>query len=63
KNAYINTQLEELNCLRNDLQWEMQANGGLSKKLALLENAHSGCPDKESELMDRLKDIEKERDD
>ncbi|GJZ59395.1 hypothetical protein Tco_0615211 [Tanacetum coccineum] len=41
----------------------MQANSGLSKKVVLLESAHSGCSDKEREFMDRLKDMEKERDD
>ncbi|GJW60601.1 hypothetical protein Tco_0109936 [Tanacetum coccineum] len=41
----------------------MQANDGLSKKFALLENAHSLCLDKERELLDQLKDMEKERDD
>ncbi|GJS45414.1 hypothetical protein Tco_0595535 [Tanacetum coccineum] len=47
------TQLEELSHLINDLQSEMQANDGLSKKLVLLESVHSGCPDRERELMDR----------
>ncbi|GJX53727.1 hypothetical protein Tco_0282096 [Tanacetum coccineum] len=55
--------LVELDRLRNNLQNEMQANGGLNKRLALLDNAHSSCPDRERELMDRLKDMEKERDD
>ncbi|GKC93056.1 hypothetical protein Tco_1158498 [Tanacetum coccineum] len=41
----------------------MQANDGLSKKLALLESVHSNFLDRERELMDRLKDVEKERDD
>ncbi|GKF58164.1 hypothetical protein Tco_0171701 [Tanacetum coccineum] len=33
--------LVELDRLRNNLQNEMQANGGLNKRLALLDNAHS----------------------
>ncbi|GJS31755.1 hypothetical protein Tco_0492375 [Tanacetum coccineum] len=56
------TQLQELNCLRTDLQREMQENDECSKKVVLLESAHSGCSDRERELMDRLKDMEKERD-
>nr|GEX64667.1 hypothetical protein [Tanacetum cinerariifolium] len=61
--AHRDTQLEELSHMRNNLQREMQANDGLSKKLALLNNVHSSCPDRERELTDRLKDMEKERDD
>ncbi|GJR20140.1 putative reverse transcriptase domain-containing protein, partial [Tanacetum coccineum] len=57
------TQLEELGRLQTGLQREMQTNDGQSKKLALLENAHSQCSDRERELMDSLKDIENERDD
>ncbi|GJT80301.1 hypothetical protein Tco_1054643 [Tanacetum coccineum] len=53
---------EELSRLRNDLQREMQGNDGLSKKLALLESVHSSCPDRERELMNNLKDMEKKRD-
>ncbi|GJS70106.1 hypothetical protein Tco_0702947 [Tanacetum coccineum] len=56
------TQLEELNCLRNDYQRKMQKNEGLSKKLVLLENAHLQCSDKETELNDKLKHMEQERD-
>ncbi|GJZ06695.1 hypothetical protein Tco_0540488 [Tanacetum coccineum] len=51
--------LVELNCLRNSLQNEMQANDGLNKRLALLDSAHSSCLDRERELMDMLKDMEK----
>nr|GEY86141.1 hypothetical protein [Tanacetum cinerariifolium] len=54
---------QELNRLRNDLQRDMQSNGGLTKQLTLLEIVHAGCSTKERELMDRLKDMEKERDD
>ncbi|GJV25394.1 hypothetical protein Tco_1378089 [Tanacetum coccineum] len=60
---HSNTQLEEIHHLRSNLQREMQANDGLSKKLALLESVHSNFLDRERELMDRLKDVEKERDD
>ncbi|GJX82290.1 hypothetical protein Tco_0331771 [Tanacetum coccineum] len=42
---------------------EMQENDRLSKKVVLLESAHSGCSDRDRELMDWLKDMEKERDD
>ncbi|GJX80063.1 hypothetical protein Tco_0328212 [Tanacetum coccineum] len=49
--------------LRSDLQREMQANDGLSKKFVLLDSAHSSCSDREKKLLDWLKDIEKERDD
>nr|GEU87948.1 zinc finger, CCHC-type [Tanacetum cinerariifolium] len=55
--------LMELDRLRNILQSEMQANGGLNKRLALLDTAHSLCSNRERELMDMLKDMEKERDD
>ncbi|GJS73114.1 hypothetical protein Tco_0705955 [Tanacetum coccineum] len=41
----------------------MQANDGLSKKLVLLDIVHSCCPDRERELMDIFKDMEKEKDD
>ncbi|GJY10046.1 hypothetical protein Tco_0378231, partial [Tanacetum coccineum] len=56
-------ELEELNRLRNNLQKEMQANSELSKQFTLLDSAYSSCEDKERELMDQLKDMEKERDD
>nr|GEY54255.1 hypothetical protein [Tanacetum cinerariifolium] len=56
------TQLEELNRLRNDLQRILQASDGLSKKLVLLENAHSYYTHRERELMDRLKGMEIKRD-
>nr|GEX87450.1 hypothetical protein [Tanacetum cinerariifolium] len=55
--------LQELNRLRNDLQRDVQSNGGLTKQLTLLEIVHAGCSSKERELMDRLKDMEKESDD
>nr|GEW44064.1 hypothetical protein [Tanacetum cinerariifolium] len=55
--------LVELDCLRNILPSEMQANDGLNKRLALLDSAYSLCPYREIELIDKLKDIEKERDD
>nr|GEV69977.1 hypothetical protein [Tanacetum cinerariifolium] len=37
-------------------------NEGLTNKLALVESAHSGCESQEKELMDGLKDLERERD-
>ncbi|GJV41881.1 hypothetical protein Tco_1420321 [Tanacetum coccineum] len=60
---WCDVQLEELNRLRNNLQKEMQANSELSKQFTLLDSAHSSCEDKERELMDQLKDMDKERDD
>ncbi|GJW44001.1 hypothetical protein Tco_0072800 [Tanacetum coccineum] len=56
-------QLEELNRLRTNLQRQMQTNDGLSKRLALLDNSHSSCEDKERELLNQLKEMEKERND
>nr|GEW88549.1 hypothetical protein [Tanacetum cinerariifolium] len=56
-------QLEELSHLKNDLQREMQTNNGLNKQLSLLDSAHSSCQDREHELMDQLKEAEKDRDD
>ncbi|GJY25841.1 hypothetical protein Tco_0400567 [Tanacetum coccineum] len=41
---------------------EMQAQSGLSKELGLLDAAHAACLDREKELLDRVKDLEKERD-
>ncbi|GJZ24425.1 hypothetical protein Tco_0561884 [Tanacetum coccineum] len=56
-------QLKELNRMRTDCQGERQSNEGLSKNLVLLESAHAQCSDGERELTDRLKDMERERDD
>ncbi|GKC49581.1 hypothetical protein Tco_1072326 [Tanacetum coccineum] len=56
-------QLKELNRLRTDCQRERQSNEGLSKNLVLLESAHAQCSGGERELTDRLKDMERERDD
>ncbi|GJT32669.1 golgin candidate 5 [Tanacetum coccineum] len=56
-------QLEELNRLRNDLQMVMQTNDGLCKQLSLLDSVYSPSEDKERELADQLKEMEKERDD
>ncbi|GJZ34672.1 hypothetical protein Tco_0580489 [Tanacetum coccineum] len=57
------THLVELDRLRTSRQREMQANDGMTKRLSLLENAHSSCSNRERELVDRLKDMEKEKDD
>nr|GEU63339.1 hypothetical protein [Tanacetum cinerariifolium] len=54
--------LSSLSNYETDLQREMQTNDGQSKKHALLENDYSQCSDRERELMDSLKDMEKERD-
>nr|GEV23320.1 hypothetical protein [Tanacetum cinerariifolium] len=55
--------LGELDRLRPYLQRQMQFNDGLSKKFVLLDNAYSTCSEREMELTDRLKDMEKEMDD
>ncbi|GJR84617.1 hypothetical protein Tco_0155402 [Tanacetum coccineum] len=60
---HSDTQLEELNRLRTDLQRQMQTNDGLSKQFVLLDKAHLSCPNKEKGLMDKLRDMEKEGDD
>ncbi|GJV68138.1 hypothetical protein Tco_1483647 [Tanacetum coccineum] len=52
----------ELEDLRSSLQREKQANADLSKEFALLDSAHVGCSNREREFMDRLKDMEKDRD-
>ncbi|GJZ20483.1 hypothetical protein Tco_0557073 [Tanacetum coccineum] len=54
--------LAELDRLRTDLQRAMQANDGLSKKITLLDTAYFRCLDRERELLDRFKDMEKDRD-
>nr|GEV39978.1 hypothetical protein [Tanacetum cinerariifolium] len=61
--ASPDTHLGELDCLRPYLQRQMQINDGLSKKFVLLDNAYSTCSERERELTDRLKDMEKEMDD
>ncbi|GJT87241.1 zinc finger, CCHC-type containing protein [Tanacetum coccineum] len=54
-------QMEELTRLRTDCVRERQFNESLSKNLVLLESAHAQCFDREREFSDRLKDMEKER--
>ncbi|GJS95451.1 hypothetical protein Tco_0802419 [Tanacetum coccineum] len=54
--------LLELDCLRSSVRRLEQDNEGLVNKLALHESAHSGCESREKELMDGLKDLERERD-
>ncbi|GKB24034.1 reverse transcriptase domain-containing protein, partial [Tanacetum coccineum] len=61
-NTLSDFQLEELNRLRNDLQKVMQTNDGLSKQISLLDSVYSSSEDKECELADQLKEMEKERD-
>nr|GEV98425.1 hypothetical protein [Tanacetum cinerariifolium] len=51
----------ELDRLRLILQRENQNNEGLANKLSLLDSAHSECPFREKELLDRVKDLERER--
>ncbi|GJU14897.1 hypothetical protein Tco_1142863, partial [Tanacetum coccineum] len=52
----------ELDCLRSSVRRLEQDNEGLVNKLALHESAHSRCESREKELMDGLKDLERERD-
>nr|GEU37366.1 hypothetical protein [Tanacetum cinerariifolium] len=52
----------ELNRLRSDFQMERWSNNGSSKKLVLLESTHAQSSDKERELSDRQKDMERESD-
>nr|GEW20568.1 hypothetical protein [Tanacetum cinerariifolium] len=54
--------LEELDRLRLSLQRANQDNKGLANKLSLLDSVHSECPSQEKELLDRVKDLERERD-
>ncbi|GKA23377.1 hypothetical protein Tco_0709339 [Tanacetum coccineum] len=54
--------LVELDHLRSSLQRVTQDNKGLTNKLNLLDNAHSECSSREKELVDGVKDIERERD-
>ncbi|GKB49610.1 hypothetical protein Tco_0900363 [Tanacetum coccineum] len=54
--------LLQLDHLRSSVQRADQDNEGLTNKLALLVSAHSGCESWEKELMDGLKDLERERD-
>nr|GEV58873.1 reverse transcriptase domain-containing protein [Tanacetum cinerariifolium] len=54
-------QLEELDRLRFDLRRMSQENEGLNQRLTLLDSAHSECLPREKELLDRVKDLEWER--
>ncbi|GJZ88751.1 hypothetical protein Tco_0660533 [Tanacetum coccineum] len=53
---------EELDRLRLSLQWANQDNEGLSNKLSLIDSVQFECPSRERELLERLKDLERERD-
>nr|GEZ37141.1 hypothetical protein [Tanacetum cinerariifolium] len=55
-------QMEELNHLRSDYVRERQSNEGLSKNLVLLKSAHGKCSDRERDLSDMIKDMEREQD-
>nr|GEX57873.1 hypothetical protein [Tanacetum cinerariifolium] len=54
--------LVELDSLRSNFQRVTQDNEEKTQKIILLENAHFGCPSREKELLDMVKDFEKERD-
>ncbi|GJX96947.1 hypothetical protein Tco_0352745 [Tanacetum coccineum] len=58
---YGDANLAELESLRLSLQRENQDNEGLTKKLTMLDNAHSDCPSREKELLDKVKYLERER--
>ncbi|GKA36912.1 hypothetical protein Tco_0723477 [Tanacetum coccineum] len=51
----------KLERLRLSLQRANQDNEGLTKKLTMLDNAHSDCPYREKELSDKVKYLERER--
>ncbi|GKE65853.1 hypothetical protein Tco_1520014, partial [Tanacetum coccineum] len=55
-------QLEELDRLRSGLRRTTQENDDLNERLTLLDSAHSECMSREKELLDRAKDLERERD-
>ncbi|GKA89972.1 hypothetical protein Tco_0811784 [Tanacetum coccineum] len=57
-----NAELEELDRLRPGLRRTTQENDDLNQRLTLLDNAHSECLPREKELLDRVKDLERERD-
>ncbi|GKF28281.1 hypothetical protein Tco_0094623, partial [Tanacetum coccineum] len=52
----------ELERLRVGFRNVTQDNEELNKKLALLDNAHSGCSSREKDLVDMVKELERERD-
>ncbi|GJV11145.1 hypothetical protein Tco_1352686 [Tanacetum coccineum] len=54
--------LVELDRLKVNLQRENEDNAGLTHQLSLVDNAHSECPSREKELLDMVKDLERERD-
>ncbi|GJS14293.1 putative reverse transcriptase domain-containing protein [Tanacetum coccineum] len=58
ENAASDAKLERL---RLSLQRANQDNEGLTKKLTMLDNAHSDCPYQEKELSDKVKYLERER--
>nr|GEV88527.1 hypothetical protein [Tanacetum cinerariifolium] len=55
-------QLEELDQLRPSLRRKTQENEDLNQRLTLLDSVHSECPSREKELLDKVKDLERERD-
>ncbi|GJW48258.1 hypothetical protein Tco_0079904 [Tanacetum coccineum] len=54
--------LAELDRLKVNLQRVNEDNAGLTHQLSLVDIAHSECPSQEKELLDMVKDLEKERD-
>nr|GEW01137.1 hypothetical protein [Tanacetum cinerariifolium] len=56
------TDLAELECLRSGLGKVNQDKDEITKKFTLLDNAHSKCTSRERELLDMVKELERERD-
>nr|GEW54729.1 hypothetical protein [Tanacetum cinerariifolium] len=60
--GHSDANLVELDSLRSNFQRVTQDNEEKTQKIILLENDHFGCPSREKELLDMVKDLEKERD-
>nr|GEU58840.1 hypothetical protein [Tanacetum cinerariifolium] len=56
------TDLAELECLRSVLSKANQNKDEITKKFTLLDNAHSECTSRERELLDMVKELEREWD-
>ncbi|GJR81874.1 hypothetical protein Tco_0152659 [Tanacetum coccineum] len=54
--------LAELDRLKVNLQRENEDNAVLTHQLSLVDSAHSECPSREKELLDMVKDLEREKD-
>nr|GEV19821.1 hypothetical protein [Tanacetum cinerariifolium] len=56
------TDLAELERLRSGIHKTNQDKDEITKKFTLLDNAHSECTSQEKELLDMMKELERERD-